>query len=169
MKKILFVCYGNQCRSPMAEYLLNSLLANEHLDTEYKAESAGTLPGISFQPIYSSARRKLEEHGIDGSMHEARNVVWGDYDRYEKIICMDDKTLKDTAQIVDIPFGKINRIREDEGIRHAKICKLMDFVEDKKGIDVSDPMVTGDFDKAWEDLQEGCDGLLQYLKESGNR
>lgn len=155
MKKILFVCYGNQCRSPMAEYFFNDYIEELKLDEEFRAESAGTLPGIGGQPVFVSARKKLEESGIDCSGHQARYLVWGDYDRFDLLICFDESTVERVRRITE---EYEENLPEDK----RKIRKLLDFTY-RKGEDISDPMVTGDYETAWKDIVYGCRGLIEYL------
>lgn len=157
-KMILFVCYGNQCRSPMAEYFFNDMLAELSMDQQFAAESAGTLQGIAGQPVFSPARGKLEEFGIDCSMHEARELLWEDYDRYEYIVCMDERTRQDARRITE-------ESEENLPEEKRKIRKLLDFTY-RKGEDISDPMVTGDYDAAWKDIVYGCRGLMEHLMKS---
>lgn len=161
MKKILFVCYGNQCRSPMAEYLLNDMLIKAHMDKEYRAESRGLWHRINYQPAFRSAREILEDHGIDCSMHEARPFMRTDLEEYEYIICMDQEILNGVLYIAGLNKDEYKKIP----VEGRQICKLLDFT-DRAGEDISDPMMemTDEaFDKAWKDIVYGCEGLLAEL------
>lgn len=160
LRKILFVGYTNRSRSPMAEYFLNDTLAELMMDRQFKAESAGTQQGLISQPVFFPAKRRLEEFGIDCSAHEARELVREDYDIYEWIICMDELTANDARRITE----EENGLSEDK----RKIHKLLDFTY-RKGEDISDPMITSDYDTAWRDIIYGCRGLMEHLLDKADR
>lgn len=166
MKNILFVCYGNQCRSPMAEYLFNDMLVKAKLDSEYRAESAGVWPRINFQSANTAVLKLLADKGIDCSMHEAKPFMRSDTGKYEYIVCMDDEVLKEVLYIVGVPGDAYEEYRkgryENPPEEIKKICKLLDFTE-RAGEDISDPMITGDFEKAWKDIVYGCKGLFSKI------
>ena len=169
MKKILFICFANQCRSPMAEYLFNDMLARLYMDNEYRAESAGVWSRINYQPANIDVIKLLRDQGIDCSRHEAKPFMRSDLEKYEYIICMDDAVLKEVLYIAGVPAEMYRDYKdphkgrpEDAPEAIKKIYKLLDFTE-RAGQDVSDPMITGDFIKAWEDIEYGCIGLLTEL------
>ena len=145
MKRILFVCHGNICRSPMAEYIMKDLVAKAGRDADFYIESAATSTEEIGNPVYPPARRKLAENGIRCDGHAARQVTRRDYDRFDLIICMDQMNLRWISRI--IPSDP-----ED------KIHLLLDFT-DRPG-DVADPWYTGNFDATWRDCVEGCEALL---------
>lgn len=155
--KILFVCHGNICRSPMAEFVMKDLVRKEGLEDCFEISSAATsseeIWGGVGNPVYPPARRKMAEHGIDCSGKRARKLVREDYGRYDMLIGMDDENLRGMRRILgEDPDGKVSL--------------LLDYT-DRAG-SVADPWYTGDFDSTWKDVLEGCTGLLYYLKEQVN-
>ena len=146
MYKILFVCHGNICRSPMAEFVMKNLVTKAGRDAEFYIESAATSTEEIGNPVYPPARRKLAEHGIGCAGKTARQMTRDDYDRFDMIIGMDSWNLRNMRRICgDDPDGKI--------------CLLMDFTQ-RPG-DVADPWYTGNFEATWRDVLEGCQGILQ--------
>ena len=150
MIKILFVCHGNICRSPMAEYVIKDLVQKAGLSGHFHIESAATSREEIGNPVYPPARRKLAEHGIACDGHAARQITKEDYDEYDLLIGMDQENLKNMYRI----FGKDAN----------KVHLLMDYT-DHPG-DVADPWFTGDFEATWQDVTAGCEGLLQDINES---
>lgn len=146
MKKILFVCHGNICRSPMAEFIMKDLVRKAHRENDFEIASAATSTEEIGNPVYPPARRKLAEHGIRCDGHAARQITRRDYDYYDMIIGMDSYNLRNMRRI----FGD-----DTEG----KISLLMDFTS-RPG-DVADPWYTGNFDATWRDCLEGCEALLK--------
>lgn len=144
--RILFVCHGNICRSPMAEYIMKDLVTKAGRDADFYIESAATSTEEIGNPVYPPARRKLAENGICCDGHAARQVTRSDYDRFDLIVCMDQMNLRWISRI--IPADP-----ED------KIHLLLDFT-DRPG-DVADPWYTGNFDATWRDCVEGCEALLK--------
>lgn len=150
MKKILFVCHGSICRSPMCEFVLKDMVRKRGIDDRFEISSAATSREEIGNPVYPPARRKLAEHGISCSGHHARQMTKDDYKYYDLIICMDHNNIRN-----------INRITG--GDPEGKIYLLLDFT-DRAGQQVADPWYTGNFDATWRDVTEGCEGLLKYLK-----
>lgn len=148
MKKILFVCHGNICRSPMAEYIMKDLVKKAHRENDFEIASAATSTEEIGNPVYPPARRKLAEHGIRCDGHAARQIVRSDYDYYDYIIGMDTYNLRNMNRF----FGN-----DPDG----KITLLMDYTS-RPG-DVADPWYTGNFDATWRDCLEGCEALLNRL------
>lgn len=145
MKRILFVCHGNICRSPMAEFIMKDLVAKAGRTADFYIESAATSTEEIGNPVYPPARRKLAENGIRCDGHAARQVSRADYDRFDLIVCMDHNNLRWISRIIPAdPEGKIHL--------------LLDFT-DRPG-DVADPWYTGNFDATWRDCLEGCTALL---------
>lgn len=155
MIKVLFVCHGNICRSPMAEFVMKDMVKKAGLEREFHIESAATSTEEIGNPVYPPARRKLAEHGIDCSGKTARRLQRRDYEQYDLLIGMDQNNLR-------------NMYRSCGGDAAGKMHLLMDFT-DHRG-EVADPWYTGNFDATWLDVEEGCQGLLHHLiKERGIR
>lgn len=150
MYNILFVCHGNICRSPMAEFVMKDLVKKAGLESQFHIESAATSTEELGNPVYPPARRKLKEHGIDCSGKTARQLTRADYNRYDLLIGMDSANLRNMQRICG-------------GDMKGKIRPLLDFT-DRPG-NVADPWYTGDFEATWRDVLEGCQGLLEKLTE----
>lgn len=148
MHHILFVCHGNICRSPMAEFILKDLVVKAGRLSEFHIESAATSTEEIGNPVYPAARHKLAEHGISCKGKTARQVTRADYERFDLIICMDRANLRNIKHI--IPIDPDN-----------KISLLLDFTSDNRGNDVADPWYTGNFDATWRDCLEGCKAILK--------
>ena len=148
--KILFVCHGNICRSPMAEFVMKKLVEDEELGEQFEIASAATSTEEIGNPVYPPARRKLAEHGISCEGKRARVITRDDFHYYDRIVAMDHENLQGLKWL----FGKD---------RDHKISLLMDYTH-RPG-DVADPWYTGDFEATWQDVSEGCRGLLEYLTE----
>ena len=148
MTKILFVCHGNICRSPMAEYVMKDLVKQAGLEKEFSIASAATSTEEIGNGVYPPARRKLQEHGIACTGHAARQLRQSDYQAYDLLIGMDRANLR-------------NMLRICGGDPEGKISLLMDHTS-RKG-EVADPWYTGDFETTWQDVLEGCEGLLDNL------
>ena len=148
MTKILFVCHGNICRSPMAEFIMKDLVKRAGLEAQFEIESAATSTEEIGNPVYPPARRKLAEHGISCAGKTARQLVRTDYDRYDLLVGMDRANIRNMNRICGgDPGGKIHLLMEFTG---------------RPG-EVADPWYTDDFDAAWRDILEGCQGLLKNL------
>lgn len=148
MKRILFVCLGNICRSPMAEFVMKDLVEKTGLQGQFYIDSAATSTEEIGNEVYPPARRKLAEHGISCKGKTARQMTRADYDRFDLLIGMDTSNIRNMKRICgDDPEGKIHQ--------------LMDYT-DRPG-DVADPWYTGDFETTWQDVSEGCRGLLSSL------
>ena len=142
MIKILFICYGNICRSPMAEFIMKDFVKKAGMEVQFHIESAATSTEEIGNPVYPLARRKLAEHHIDCAGKTARQLRKDDYERFRDMqrICGGD------------PMGKIHL--------------LMDFT-DHPG-DVADPWYTRDFETTWNDIVAGCKGFLQQLEQKNH-
>ena len=149
MKRILFVCHGNICRSPMAEFVMKHLVAQAGKTQDYEIASAATSTEEIGNSVYPPARRKLAEHGISCEGKTARQITRHDYERYDHIIGMDTYNMRNMERT----FG---------GDPEGKLHMLMDFTS-RPG-DVADPWYTGNFDATWRDCMEGCQGLLKTLE-----
>ena len=154
MKKILFVCHGNICRSPMAEFVMRDLVKKAGLASQFHIESAATSREEIGNPVYPPARSKLAEHGISCDGHAAWQLTNADYENYDLLIGMDSANLRNMQRI----YG---------GDPDGKLHLLMDYT-DRPG-DVADPWYTGDFEATWQDVLEGCQGLLHKLMEGNEK
>ena len=150
MIKILFVCHGNICRSPMAEFVMKDLVKKAGLERQFHIGSAATSTEEIGNPVYPPARRKLAEHGIDCAGKTARQLTESDYNKYDLLLGMDRANLRNMNRICGGDFG-------------GKMHLLMDYT-DRPG-DVADPWYTGDFETTWRDVQAGCRGLLDVCKK----
>lgn len=148
---ILFVCHGNICRSPMAEFVMKDLVAKAGLADAYYIESAATSTEEIGNEVYPPARRKLAEHGISCKGKTARQMTRRDYDRFDLIIGMDNWNLRNMNRICG-------------GDPEGKIHLLLDFT-DRPG-DVADPWYTGNFEATWQDVLLGCQRLLALTRKS---
>ncbi len=154
MKKILFVCHGNICRSPMAEFIMKKLVENARCQGDFHIASAATSTEELGNSVYPPARRKLAEHGISCDGKTARQLTRRDYDEYDMLIGMDSYNIR-------------NMKRMCGGDPEGKIHLLMDFT-DRPG-EMADPWYTGDFNATYRDCVEGCEGLLRRLTDVSQR
>ena len=149
MKKILFVCHGNICRSPMAEMVFKHLVRERGL-TGFTVASAATSTEEIGNPIYPPARAEMARHGIPVEKRGARQVTWADYQAYDLLIGMDNANIRNMRRMLGgDPEGKIHR--------------LMDFTN-RPG-EVDDPWYSDRFDLCYRDVLEGCEALLAYILE----
>ena len=146
MIRVLFICHGNICRSPMAEFVMKDLVKKAGLASQFHIESAATSREEISNPVYPPARRKLAEHGISCDGHAARQLTNADYEKYDLLIGMDRANLRDMYHICGGDFA-------------GRLYLLMDYT-DRPG-DVPDPWYTGDFEATWQDVLAGCQGLLK--------
>lgn len=148
MKKILFICHGNICRSPMAEFVMKDIVRNAGLEHEFEIASAATSREEIGNPVYPPTKRILKEHGISCDGKTSRQITINDYNYYDYIVAMDQNNLRNLKKIIgDDP--------------QKKVSLLMDYTD--RPADVADPWYTGDFNTTWNDVVEGCMGLLSSL------
>ena len=148
MVKILFVCHGNICRSPMAEFVMKDLIAKSGLEERFQVESAAVSAEELGNPVYPPARRELAAHGISCAGKTARQMTLADYERFDYLICMDSSNLRRMEQICG-------------GDPAQKMSLLLDHTT-RPG-DVADPWYTGDFSATWRDVLDGCTALLEKI------
>ena len=148
MIKVLFICHGNICRSPMAEFAMKDLVKKAGLASQFHIESAATSREEIGNPVYPTARRKLAEHGISCDGHAARQLTNADYENYDLLIGMDSANLRNMHRICGgDPDGKLHLLMDSTACSH----------------DVADPWYTGDFEATWQDVLAGCQRLLKEL------
>ena len=157
MIKVLFVCHGNICRSPIAEFVLKTLVAQAGLTPYFHIASAATSTeeiwnGIG-NPVYPPARDILARHGISCAGKRAVRVQKSDYDEYDYLICMDIQNIRNLTRITGPD-------------RENKISLLLDYTS-RKGQSIADPWYTGDFETTYRDVLEGCQALLEHLRREG--
>ena len=148
MIKVLFVCLGNICRSPMAEFLLKDMVKKKELYNEFLIESAGTSNEEVGNPVHYGTKNKLAEIGISVDGKVARQLVKEDYDKYDYILAMEERNVRDIKRIVG---------NDDE----KKVYRLLDFSNSPR--DIADPWYTGNFDITYDDIIEGLQGFLRYM------
>ena len=148
MKRILFVCHGNICRSPMAEFVMKDLVRKAGREGDFYIESAATSTEELGNPVYPPARQKLAEHGLSCKGKTARQMNRRDYEEFDLLIGMDTWNIRNMERI-------------SGGDRAHKIHRLLDYTQ-RPG-DVADPWYTGNFEATWRDVLEGCQALLDTI------
>ena len=152
MTNILFVCLGNICRSPMAEFVFRDLVQKRGLGERFSVASAATSTEELGNPVHPGTRRRLEREGISAYGKTAVQLCRRDYQKYDYLIGMEQRNLRGMLRILgEDPEGKVRR--------------LLDFTDSPR--DIADPWYTGDFDRTYDDVLEGCQGLLAYLLAEG--
>ena len=149
MIKVLMVCHGNICRSPMAEFLLKDMVAKRGIASHFDIASAATSREEIGNPVHYGTRKKLAQFGISVAGKTARQMTRRDYENYDYIIAMDRNNLRNIDRIIG----------SDE---YNKVSLLLDFAG-RNGQSIADPWYTGDFDITYEDIKQGLDGFLEYL------
>ncbi len=147
MVKILFVCLGNICRSPMAEFVMKDLALKNHIDAHIA--SAATSYEEVGNPVHPGTRRKLAEYGISTNGKTAVKMTKADYNKYDYIIGMDSMNISHILRIT-------------EGDPEGKVYKLLSFADDNG--DIADPWYTGNFDDTYRDVLKGCMALLNKIE-----
>ena len=150
MVRILFVCLGNICRSPMAEFIMKDMVKKEGLEDKFYIESAATSDEEHGNPVYPPAREMLASHGISCKGKHARQMTKADYDSFDLLIGMDESNIRNMKRICP---------NDEKG----KIRMLLDIAGEHRS--VADPWYTGNFDATWEDCNRGCRALLELLKK----
>ncbi len=148
MKKILFVCHGNICRSPMAEFVLKDMVKKRGIEKEFFISSAATSTEEIGNSVHRGTREKLKQYGISTEGKYAVQLKRQDYQKYDYILAMDKANVKNIQRIVG----------EDS---QNKVHLLLSYAE--KNRDIADPWYTGDFDKTYDDIVEGCNAFLNKI------
>ena len=154
MIKVLFICHGNICRSPMAEFVLKDMVARAGLADRFYIASAATSTeeiwnGVG-NPVYPPAREELARHGIGCEGKRAVQLTRDDYDKYDYLIGMDSANIRNMHRMLGgDPEGKVYRLLSFAGVER----------------DISDPWYTGNFDETYRDVSLGCNAFLEYLRE----
>lgn len=146
MIKIMFVCLGNICRSPMAECVMNDMLKKRGLDNAVRAFSSATSQEEIGNPVYPPAVRKLKEEGVPVIFHRATQLVREDKDRYDYFVGMETRNLTAMKRILG------------DGVQ---VFRLLDFSASAR--DIADPWWTGNFDATYNDVKEGCEALVEHI------
>lgn len=154
MIKVLFICHGNICRSPMAEFIFKDLIQKRGVANQFFIASAATSTEEIGNPVYPPAKRKLAEHGISCEGKRARQMKREDYKEYDLLIGTEQINVRNMERIAG-------------GDPDAKMHRLLDYSTRPR--DISDPWYTGDFERAYRDILEGCEALLDYLMKEGDR
>lgn len=150
MHKILFICHGNICRSPMAEFLLKDIVKKCGIAADFEIASAATSREEIGNPVHHGTRNKLVQLGISVAGKHAVQVTKRDYEYYDLLLVMDSNNIRNLRKVIG----------EDT---QDKVHLLLDYTE-RKGASIADPWYTGDFEVTYDDIMEGLDGLLKYLK-----
>ena len=150
MIRILFICHGNICRSPMAEFVMKELVRERGLEDRFEIRSCATSTeeiwnGVG-NPVYPPAKRELARHGIDCAGKRAVQLTPEDYIRYDYLICMDRNNVRNAVRITG---------------RGEKYRLLLEYAGESR--DVADPWYTGDFERTYEDVLKGCTALLDII------
>ncbi|MBQ8614026.1 MAG: low molecular weight phosphotyrosine protein phosphatase [Ruminiclostridium sp.] len=148
MIRIVFVCHGNICRSPMAEFVLKDMVKKRGIASDFFIESRATSTEEIGNPVHRGTRTKLAQFGISTAGKTAIQLKKSDYEKYDLLICMDSANIRNTLRITGSdPDGKVS--------------KLLSFANE--GGDIADPWYTGNFDETYDDVLRGCEGLLKKL------
>lgn len=148
MTKILFICLGNICRSPMAEYVFKDMIEKRKIQNQFIIDSAATSSEEIGNGMHYGTRRKLDEVGIKYDKHIAKKMTAEDYKNYDYLIGMEESNIRNILRIV-------------KNDNENKIFRLLDFSNNSR--DIADPWYTGNFDKTYDDILEGCKGLLDHI------
>ena len=151
MIKVLFVCLGNICRSPMGEFILKDMAAREGITDRFFIASAGTSGEEEGNPVYPPARAELSRHGIDCTGKRAARYTAADYPKYDYILAMESWHVRSIERI--------------SGDRDGKVRRLLDYTDSPK--DIEDPWYTRDFATAYREIEAGCRAFLSFLRNEG--
>lgn len=153
MVRIMFVCHGNICRSPMAEFVFKDLVIKRGLEDLFIIASSATSTEEIGNPVHQGTRNKLKDHGISTEGKRAVQLTNKDYEKYDYLIAMDGRNITNIHRIIGNDSKKF-------------VHKLLDFTENPR--DIADPWYTGDFDQTYSDICEGCEALINYVLSQSN-
>lgn len=154
MIRVLMVCHGNICRSPMAEFVLKNMVKEMGLEAGFRIASAATSTEEIGNPVHPGTRKKLKEYGISTEGKYAVQLKKSDYEKYDYIIGMDQRNITNMKRIL----GSDSK---------GKIKLLLEYTGEER--DIKDPWYTGNFDETYEDVNKGCKALLQYILNNSNQ
>ena len=151
MIRVLFVCLGNICRSPMAQFVFKQIVDNKGLSDNFEIDSAGTesYNEICHAGIHYGTREILIKKNIPFNEHYSRRIRTTDYEHFDYILVMDDGNIEDVQSLIGLD------------VKH-KIHRLLDFTNNPRNI--KDPWYTGNFEECYQDITEGCEAFLEFLK-----
>lgn len=148
MTRVLFVCLGNICRSPMAEFVFKDMIDKKGMANEFYIESAATSNGEVGSPVHYGTKNKLASVGISVDGKTARQITKEDYDRFDYILGMESRNVRDILRIVGTDYEN-------------KVHRLLDFSDNPR--DIADPWYTHNFDVTYDDIVEGCEAFLEKI------
>ena len=148
MIKIMVVCHGNICRSPMVEFVLKDIVKKQGIADRFLIASSATSTEEIGNPVHRGTRKKLAEHEISVDGKHAVQLRKSDYEKYDYIIAMDSFNIKNIMRIIGQDTDK-------------KVSRLLDFTDNPR--DIADPWYTGYFDDTYNDVKEGCEALIQHI------
>ena len=155
---ILFICHGNICRSPMAEYIFKYLAQKAGVEDRFEVASAAVSTEETGNDIYLPAKLKLREHGIPYAPHHAHRITQGEFEYYDKIICADYSNLRWLAGCVSLDYDDLMDYYDID--EHVSL--MMQWVGEER--DVSDPWYTRDFETAYQDIYQACEAILKHYQ-----
>ena len=151
MVRVMFICHGNICRSPMAEFILKKMVWERGIENDFLIASSATsreeIWGNKGNPVYPPAKKELAAHGISCKDKRAVQLTREDYEKYDYLLCMDGNNLRNAKRIVG----------QD---KEHKLRLLLSYAG---GGDIADPWYYGNFDRTYEDIVRGCEGFLRHL------
>jgi len=149
MIKVMFVCHGNICRSPMAEFILKDIIKKRGLEDKFVISSSATSTEEIGNPVHPGTRKKLSSFNINTSGKKAVQITKSDYEKYDYIFLMDNNNIRNIKRIIDSDPDN-------------KICRFLDITNNPR--DIADPWYTGNFDETYNDILEGCTAFIKKLE-----